>query len=157
SLEYLAWLAHSQGASERAARLYGGAEALRTTFGYHLSPSDQNKHVARTAAVRAALADDALFDAAWQEGRVLSLEQVIEYALEPQTQQPAQHKDTMLPEAHSSRTSSAVSPLLPVSLPHALTALIGREQETNEIAQALCRSRLVTLVGAGGVGKTRLV
>jgi predicted ATPase/DNA-binding SARP family transcriptional activator len=42
------------------------------------------------------------------------------------------------------------------SLPHSLTALIGRERETAEIAQAVTTSRLVTLVGGGGVGKTRL-
>lgn len=45
---------------------------------------------------------------------------------------------------------------LPSALPHPLTALIGREQETGDIAEALSRSRLVTLVGGGGVGKTRL-
>jgi predicted ATPase/DNA-binding SARP family transcriptional activator/Tfp pilus assembly protein PilF len=42
------------------------------------------------------------------------------------------------------------------SLPHSLTTLIGREREAGEIANAVAVSRLVTLVGAGGVGKTRL-
>ncbi len=41
-------------------------------------------------------------------------------------------------------------------LPHPLTALLGREQETSDIVHALSNSRLVTLVGGGGVGKTRL-
>ena len=82
SLEYLAWLAHSQGQSERAAQLYGAADSLRATFGYHLSPSEQNKHVTRTIAVRAALGDDVIFEAAWQAGRVMTLEQAIILALE---------------------------------------------------------------------------
>lgn len=50
-------------------------------------------------------------------------------------------------------------PLLPLSpspLPHPLTALIGRAQEIREIAEALASSRMVTLIGGGGVGKTRL-
>ncbi len=42
------------------------------------------------------------------------------------------------------------------SLPHPITALIGREQDVREIAERVVASRLVTLVGGGGVGKTRL-
>jgi predicted ATPase/class 3 adenylate cyclase/Tfp pilus assembly protein PilF len=44
------------------------------------------------------------------------------------------------------------------TLPLALTPLIGREQELTEIAQRLGQEtvRLLTLVGPGGVGKTRL-
>jgi non-specific serine/threonine protein kinase len=80
SLEYLAWLAHSQGQSERAARLYGTADVLRTTFGYTFSPSDQNKYAPRTTAVRAALSDDA-FATAWESGRAMTMAQAIEYAL----------------------------------------------------------------------------
>jgi non-specific serine/threonine protein kinase len=37
-----------------------------------------------------------------------------------------------------------------------LTELVGREREITEVAQLLEGNRLVTLVGAGGVGKTRL-
>ena len=41
-------------------------------------------------------------------------------------------------------------------LPTALTSFVGREAEREELADALTQSRLVTVVGAGGVGKTRL-
>ena len=41
-------------------------------------------------------------------------------------------------------------------LPHALTDLVGREDERMEVATRLRRSRLVTLTGMGGIGKTRL-
>ncbi len=44
---------------------------------------------------------------------------------------------------------------LPNNLPLQLTSFVGRERETAEIEQLLKRSRLVTLVGSGGVGKTR--
>jgi non-specific serine/threonine protein kinase len=80
ALEFLAWLAHSQGDSERAAKLYGAADFLRTTYGYALSPPDRNKYVARTIAIRAALGD-AAFTTAWEQGRSLSLEQCIDYGL----------------------------------------------------------------------------
>ena len=44
------------------------------------------------------------------------------------------------------------------SLPLPLTPLIGREYELLDVTDLLCQPsvRLVTLVGAGGVGKTRL-
>src|SRR5579864_6097733 len=41
-------------------------------------------------------------------------------------------------------------------LPHQLTTFIGRETELAEVLAAARRSRLVTLIGTGGVGKTRL-
>src|SRR5262249_5591604 len=45
----------------------------------------------------------------------------------------------------------------PVSRPpHPITPMIGREQELAEVRERLGQSRLVTLIGAGGVGKTRL-
>lgn len=41
-------------------------------------------------------------------------------------------------------------------IPVPLTSFIGREKELKEIARLLSSSRLVTLTGPGGVGKTRL-
>ena len=48
------------------------------------------------------------------------------------------------------------APATPHNLPAPLTRFVGRERELGDLAQALDRSRLVTLVGPGGVGKTRL-
>jgi predicted ATPase/class 3 adenylate cyclase len=44
----------------------------------------------------------------------------------------------------------------PHNLPHDATTFIGREREIAEIAAMLGHSRLVTLVGMGGMGKSRL-
>jgi predicted ATPase/DNA-binding SARP family transcriptional activator len=44
----------------------------------------------------------------------------------------------------------------PPSVPQPLTSLVGREAELSELCAALGRSRLVTITGLGGVGKTRL-
>jgi|GEM_PF-3431496 len=42
------------------------------------------------------------------------------------------------------------------NLPRPLTSFIGREDELNEVETLLAKHRLVTLLGAGGSGKTRL-
>ncbi|MGD2077298.1 MAG: adenylate/guanylate cyclase domain-containing protein, partial [Chloroflexota bacterium] len=44
----------------------------------------------------------------------------------------------------------------PNNLPVQLTTFIGREKQISEVSQHLNQSRLVTLIGAGGTGKTRL-
>src|SRR6266487_4541894 len=43
------------------------------------------------------------------------------------------------------------------NLPVQLTSFIGRERELAEVERLMSTSRLVTLTGAGGCGKTRLV
>ena len=45
--------------------------------------------------------------------------------------------------------------VLPNNLPLQFTSLIGREKEIAEITELIEQHRLVTLVGSGGVGKTR--
>ncbi|MDX1620527.1 MAG: adenylate/guanylate cyclase domain-containing protein [Nitriliruptorales bacterium] len=44
----------------------------------------------------------------------------------------------------------------PNNLPHVATTLVGRDEETATVTALLGRERLVTLTGAGGIGKTRL-
>src|SRR6266478_3412419 len=43
------------------------------------------------------------------------------------------------------------------NLPYQLTSFVGREQEIAQLEELVITNRLVTLTGAGGVGKTRLV
>jgi ATP/maltotriose-dependent transcriptional regulator MalT len=72
-----------RGRPVRAARLWGAAEALREQMGTYLSQFDlaQSRYEQGLADVRAALSE-ASFDAAWAEGRTMTFEQAIEYALE---------------------------------------------------------------------------
>src|SRR5688572_13224336 len=44
----------------------------------------------------------------------------------------------------------------PDLLPLPLTSLIGRDRDIEAVNRALDANRLVTLIGTGGVGKTRL-
>lgn len=45
---------------------------------------------------------------------------------------------------------------LPNNLPEQLTTFVGRRKEMEEVSGLLSRSRIVTLTGSGGCGKTRL-
>lgn len=46
--------------------------------------------------------------------------------------------------------------VLPNNLPHQLSSFVGRTRQAAEISRLLSRTRLVTLTGTGGCGKTRL-
>jgi predicted ATPase/DNA-binding winged helix-turn-helix (wHTH) protein len=50
----------------------------------------------------------------------------------------------------------AAMPSRVTNLPEAVSDLIGREAELGDVANLVTTHRLVTLVGAGGIGKTRL-
>jgi DNA-binding SARP family transcriptional activator len=85
--EGLGKLSALRGRPVRAARLWGAAEALRGQIGVPLSQFDlaHSGYVQDVAAVRSAL-DEASFEATWAEGRAMSPEQALEYALgEPTT------------------------------------------------------------------------
>jgi non-specific serine/threonine protein kinase len=55
-------------------------------------------------------------------------------------------------DSHQLLVGTAVA----MSLPHDLTSFVGRERDIARIVQLFERTRLVTLTGPGGVGKTRL-
>ena len=52
--------------------------------------------------------------------------------------------------------TTPTTPAVKHNLPHQLTSFIGREQEIEQIKELLGTMRLLTLIGAGGCGKTRL-
>ena len=51
---------------------------------------------------------------------------------------------------------AATAPGAPTNLPQMLNSFVGRGRELSEIKQRLPTCRLLTLIGAGGIGKTRL-
>jgi non-specific serine/threonine protein kinase len=61
-------------------------------------------------------------------------------------------------ELYARLNGAGAEPPVPVltNLPTALSRFVGREPEIAEIAPVLARSRLLTLTGAAGCGKTRL-
>jgi tetratricopeptide (TPR) repeat protein len=81
SLEAFGLLAAATQQSERAARLFGAAEALREAVSVPLTRSERNEMEAPVAALRKAIGDEA-FDGAWQAGRIMASESAIMLALE---------------------------------------------------------------------------
>jgi tetratricopeptide (TPR) repeat protein len=79
-LELLAGLECALGRPDRAARLFGAAEALLDGVGLVPLPGDRFDYEQNLAALRAALGQAALATA-WAEGRTLSCERAVSYAL----------------------------------------------------------------------------
>jgi predicted ATPase/transcriptional regulator with XRE-family HTH domain/tetratricopeptide (TPR) repeat protein len=79
-LEGLAGVAAAQGEAELAARLYGAADAIRTSCGTPVRPSHQNIHASGVAAAEALLGREG-FNRAYQQGRAVPVEQMITDAL----------------------------------------------------------------------------
>jgi hypothetical protein len=64
----------------RAAWLFGAAEAARERIGAPLPPGDRPLYDRHLARARADL-DETAFDAAWAEGRAMTLDEAVAYAL----------------------------------------------------------------------------
>jgi predicted ATPase/transcriptional regulator with XRE-family HTH domain len=67
-------------------------------------------------------------------------------------------RDALLASARAPTRATAVDGLNHVSLPLPLTALLGRDTDVKALRDVLAdpATRLITLIGPGGVGKTRL-
>ena len=87
-----------------------------------------------------------------------------EFGAEPEAATVRLHEEIWagaFPPAHSLLAADSPSKELPAAggrhnLPLARTSFIGRERETLEVKRLLAMTRLLTLTGVGGSGKTRL-
>lgn len=80
-------LARVAGLPERAARLLGSAAALRESTGASLSPSDRADYDRQLSALKIILGE-AAFSGAWNQGRTIPFEQVVQDALAAEVPQP---------------------------------------------------------------------
>jgi tetratricopeptide (TPR) repeat protein len=79
-VEGLAGIAVAHGQMEQAARLFGASEAVREKLGTPL-PASYRVNYERTIAALAARVDEEQMQKWWAEGRAMTFEQAIEYAL----------------------------------------------------------------------------
>lgn len=78
--EALATLAATQNKLDRAARLFGAAEEVLPAIRFEMFAAERDRHDQVLAAVRTALGEEA-FDAVYEEGKKLTLDEVVAYAL----------------------------------------------------------------------------
>jgi DNA-binding CsgD family transcriptional regulator len=93
NLELLAAAVSMQGDHRRAALLLGAAEALRQAVGAFVLPLYRAEYDRGVAATRAGLTE-ATFNAAWLEGRAMTPEQAVEYALVTEQSAALSSEDT---------------------------------------------------------------
>jgi hypothetical protein len=74
-------VAAREGRAERAARLFGVADALSEKTGAGVSWSVLRNLNERDLAVTREMLDSEAFEAAWAEGRAMTLEEAVAYAL----------------------------------------------------------------------------
>ena len=80
-LECLAMIGKTQEEEQRAARLFGAAEALRESINIPMTPFERIEYEGEVNDLRSNM-DEVVFAKAWAEGRALSMEQAILVATE---------------------------------------------------------------------------
>jgi hypothetical protein len=80
-LECLAFIAKAKEQGERAVRLMGAAEALREVSRSPMTPNEHMLYDREVAELRAGL-DEPVFAALWAEGRTMTMDQAIAYAVD---------------------------------------------------------------------------
>ncbi len=77
--------------------------------------------------------------------------------MRPHRSRPPRRRPPRPPRTGTATGTATAVPLPTATLAEPANALIGREQQIEDVAATLADgARLVTLTGAGGVGKTRL-
>ncbi len=152
---------------ERAGAYYG---ALETLAGQSLAEGKNEEAISclrkliaveplRESACRLlmqALTDRSDYAAATQVYRDLRLYLHAELQTLPDPQTTACYKELCEKRKNTAAMPRMFLPATSTSLPAPLTRLIGRETEVAAVCASLDESRLVTLKGPGGAGKTRL-
>lgn len=80
-LECFAFIAKAQEQPERAAKLFGAAEALREKINIAMTPQERSEYDREIADLHANM-DEKVFGSHWAEGRSLTMEQAVDFALE---------------------------------------------------------------------------
>jgi DNA-binding CsgD family transcriptional regulator/tetratricopeptide (TPR) repeat protein len=127
----LACISGAAGGAERAATLFGAAEALRETIGavaYQYSPEEEAWLEPYLEAARSSL-EETLWEAAWTEGQGMTLEKAIEYALS--------EEDLTSPISPASKRLSADEPPALTRREREVAALVAHALTNAQIAKEL--------------------
>ncbi len=139
AIEGLALLAAASGAPAEAARRFGAAAALREEVQAPLPPADQQVLDRAVATVRASLGET-VFQAAWDEGRMLSREEAVTAALRP----PPNNAHGPTPAGESGRNGLTTRELT-------VLRLLAEGCSNREIGDVLCVSRRTAAAHVGSI------
>ena len=121
-LDGLGYVSAAEGNGVRAAQLWGAAQNLRESMGVPLPPVERPIYESAVPAARTQVGEQ-IFATAWEQGRAMSLEQVL-----------------AMPEQTTTGPVPAVSPSHPSTYSHDLT---GREMEVLRlVAQGLTNAQI---------------
>jgi tetratricopeptide (TPR) repeat protein len=95
-LESMAFIAQAHGDSDRAARLFGASAALRDRILITMTPSEKVEYDRQIESLRSSMPEQA-FAAASAEGRLMNMEQAVNYALTPRQPDPGGSRGRVLP------------------------------------------------------------
>jgi DNA-binding CsgD family transcriptional regulator len=110
SLDGLACICAAEGEAERAAILFGAGEALFEAVGGQHEPGEAAMREPYLAMARSRL-DEIAWQAAWEEGRGMSMERAIEYALSAEEPPATGQSPPSAPEQPAGLTSREVEVL----------------------------------------------
>jgi non-specific serine/threonine protein kinase len=125
-LEGLACDAGAKGEAERAAKLFGAAQALREATGFCLEPAMRSLEEPYFLGARSQLEEGAWTEA-WEEGRTMSMETAFEYALCQEERPPP----TFVPIPEQPPTEKLTPREQEIAL------LVGRGLTNRQLAQEL--------------------
>jgi predicted ATPase/DNA-binding SARP family transcriptional activator/DNA-binding CsgD family transcriptional regulator len=130
TLEGVACVAGAKGEAERAARLWGAAQALHETKGIPRDTDFLAEADARISAVRLGMGEEA-WEEAWRKGRAMTLDEVVSYALEEE-----EETDLLLTSGPGEPSAGQA----PVALTHReeeVAMLVAKQLSNRQIASEL--------------------
>lgn len=151
--QYVALLVDLAGMYRQRGATGAAIEALRTAI------ADDALHEPAHRALMRVLADSGRRHEALAQYESLrdALRQEAEADPDPETRRLYRQLLAGSVERGGEDTETLMTPTAPAhNLPLAASSFVGRERELDEVARLLRRTRLLTLTGVGGAGKTRL-
>jgi len=128
SLEGLACAVAAKGEAERAARLFGAAQGLYEAGGYHHTPRERALREPYLADTRSRL-DGAVWETMFKEGRAMTLEEAIGYALSDE--------EDVAPSSSTPEQSRSEQPAALTRREEEVAALVARGLTNRQIASEL--------------------